>query len=71
MFINFVFTDWHLLIMALLFLGFGYHMYRDGRVKGFQDGVSMTFEVIQKSGLATEDELDKAVNKVAKAENII
>ncbi len=71
MFVNFVFTDWHLVILTLLFLAFGYHMYRDGRVKGFTDGVAMTFEVIQKSGLATEDELDKAVNRVAKANNII
>ena len=46
-------------------------MYRDGQVKGFQNGVAMTFEVIQKSGLATEEELDKAVSKVAKANNII
>lgn len=46
-------------------------MYRDGRIKGFQDGVSMTFSVIQKSGLATEKELDEAVSKVAKAENVI
>ena len=52
-------------------MGFGYHMYRDGQVKGFQNGVAMTFEVIQKSGLATEEELDKAVSKVAKANNII
>ena len=46
-------------------------MYRNGRMQGFQDGVGMTFNVIQKSGLATEEELDKAVTKVAKSENII
>lgn len=71
MFVNFIFTEWHLAIFIVLFVGFGYHMYRDGRVRGFTDGVAMTFDVIQKSGLATEDELDKAVNKVAKANNII
>lgn len=46
-------------------------MFRDGRIKGFTDGVAMTFNVIQKSGLATEDELDNAVKKVAKANDII
>tara|TARA_B100001057_G_C22839863_1_gene946644 strand:+ start:2468 stop:2683 length:216 start_codon:yes stop_codon:yes gene_type:complete len=71
MLINFVFTDWHLVIMMCLFVAFGYHMYRNGRVQGFQDGVAMTFTVITKSGLATDDELDNAVNKVAKSENII
>lgn len=71
MFVNFVFTEWHLVIFIVLFIGFGYHMYRDGRIKGFQDGVAMTFSVIQKSGLATEKELDEAVSKVAKAENVI
>lgn len=71
MFIDFIFTEWHLSIFLVLFVGFGYHMYRDGQVKGFQNGVAMTFEVIQKSGLATEEELDKAVSKVAKANNII
>tara|TARA_B100001287_G_scaffold276353_1_gene286872 strand:+ start:6384 stop:6557 length:174 start_codon:yes stop_codon:yes gene_type:complete len=57
--------------MMCLFVAFGYHMYRNGRMQGFQDGVGMTFNVIQKSGLATEEELDKAVTKVAKSENII
>jgi len=70
-FVNFIFTEWHLDIFIVLFEGYGNHMYRDVRVKGFTDGVAMTFDVIQKSGLATEDELDKAVNRVAKANDII
>lgn len=68
--INFVFTDVHLIISGVLFILFGLHMNRIGKREGFIAGTEMTFSVITQSGLATEEQLDDAVAKVARSHNI-
>ena len=70
LFINFVFTEMHLLILGALFIGFGWHMHKVGKYEGFTAGVEMTFSVITQSGIATEEQLDKAVADVARSHNI-